>query len=126
MALNLTNFGFGRHDSSPEDQAATTEARRTPMQTLFLDRLSRLVQKIQLHGRYLAPTDRRMQLLNRAIFATFCTCRDLGLEQEARAILATLHADHNGVPVAPRADAAPARDPGYHAGARHGSETHAT
>ncbi|HEX5504114.1 MAG TPA: hypothetical protein VFW96_15920 [Thermomicrobiales bacterium] len=124
MALNFTNFGFGRqHDSPPEDDAAA-EGRRTPMQTLFLDRLSRLVQKIQLHGRYLAPTDRRMQLLNRAIFATFCTCRDLGLEREARTILAALHADHDGVRVAP--DAAPARDPGYHAGARRGSETHAT
>ena len=126
MALNFTNFGFGRqHDSSPDDPSQATGERRTPMQTLFLDRLSRLVQKIQLHGRYLAPTDRRMQLLNRAIFSTFCTCRDLGLEREARAILATLHADHDEVRVAPR-PAETARDPGYPTGARRGTETHAT
>jgi hypothetical protein len=126
MALNLTNFGFGRqHDSPPEDPPSPTEERRTPMQVLFLDRLSRLVQKIQLHGRYLAPTDRRMQLLNRAIFSTFCTCREMGLEREARAILAALHADHDEVKVAPR-PAETARDSGYPAGARRGTETHAT
>ncbi len=59
-------------------------------QTFYLDRLTRLVHKIHLHGRYLAASDRRMQLLNRAILSTYRTCRDLGVEAEARSILAGL------------------------------------
>ena len=61
-----------------------------PVQTFYLDRLTKLVQKIHLHGRYLAVSDRRMQLLNRAILATYRSCRDLGVEADARAILAGL------------------------------------
>ena len=62
----------------------------TPVQGFYLDRLTRLVHKIHLHGRYLAASDRRMQLLNRAILATYRTCRDLGVEAEGRSILASL------------------------------------
>ncbi len=61
-----------------------------PVQAFYLDRLTKLVHKIHLHGRYLAASDRRMQLLNRAILATYRTCRDLGVEGEARSVLAGL------------------------------------
>lgn len=75
----------------------------TATQTLFLDRLTRLVRKVHLHGRYLVATDRRMQFLNRAILSTFCDCRELGVEAEARVILAELRRDIV-LSLAPRAD----------------------
>ena len=73
----------------PRAEAAGRRA-LTPVQTFYLDRLTKLVHKIHLHGRYLAASDRRMQLLNRAILATYRTCRDLGVEAEARSILVGL------------------------------------
>ena len=73
----------------PRAEAAGHRA-HTPVQAFYLDRLTKLVHKIHLHGRYLAASDRRMQLLNRAILATYRTCRDLGVEAEARSILAGL------------------------------------
>lgn len=60
------------------------------LQALYLARLARLVRKVGLHRRYLVPTDRRMQLLNRAILSTFDDCRTLGVEAEARDTLAGL------------------------------------
>ena len=73
----------------PRTEAAGHRA-LAPVQAFYLDRLTKLVHKIHLHGRYLAASDRRMQLLNRAILATYRTCRDLGVEAEARSILAGL------------------------------------
>jgi hypothetical protein len=73
----------------PRAEAAGHRA-HTPVQAFYLDRLTKLVHKIHLHGRYLAASDRRMQLLNRAILATYRTCRDLGVEAEARSTLAGL------------------------------------
>lgn len=85
----MMNPGYDRHvqlytgaDPDPPQWTAT--------QVLFLDRLTRLVRKVHLHGRYLVATDRRMQFLNRAILSTFCDCRELGVEAEARVILAEL------------------------------------
>ena len=81
------NFASRNQDLPlPRADAAGTRA-VSPVQAFYLDRLTRLVHKILLHGRYLATTDRRMQLLNRAVLATFRSCRDLGVEAEARAIL---------------------------------------
>ncbi len=82
--------------ASPNQELALSRAEaaghhaHTPVQAFYLDRLTKLVHKIHLHGRYLAASDRRMQLLNRAILATYRTCRDLGVEAEARSILAGL------------------------------------
>jgi hypothetical protein len=73
----------------PRAEAAGHRA-LAPVQAFYLDRLTKLVHKIHLHGRYLAASDRRMQLLNRAILATYRTCRDLGVEAEARSTLAGL------------------------------------
>jgi hypothetical protein len=73
----------------PRAEAAGHRA-LAPVQTFYLDRLTRLVHKIHLHGRYLAASDRRMQLLNRATLSTYRTCRDLGVEADARSILAGL------------------------------------
>ena len=86
------NFGFGKRDreGAVPGVAPPTTRRLTPTQALFLDRLTRLVRKVDLHGRYLVATDRRMLLLNRAVLSTYCDCRQLGVEDEARAILAGL------------------------------------
>jgi hypothetical protein len=67
------------------------EAEYDGQQAYFLARLTRLVTKAALLGRYLVPGDRRMRLLNHAILATYDDCRALGLTAEARAILITTH-----------------------------------
>jgi hypothetical protein len=82
-AVQKQNMALPRADAS-------MARRLTPTQALYLDRLRHLVHKIHLHGRYLATTDRRMQLLNRAVLATLCSCREEGVEGEARAILIEL------------------------------------
>ena len=84
------NFASPNQDLAlPRGEVAGHRA-LTPVQAFYLDRLTKLVHKIHLHGRYLAASDRRMQLLNRAILATYRTCRDLGVEAEARSILTGL------------------------------------
>ena len=88
MAIDF-NLGKKRDAVLPAGNAAGLQ-RYTGMQRMYLERLTRLVRKVHLHGRYLVPTDRRMQLLNRALLSTFCDCRDLGVETEARAVLAGL------------------------------------
>lgn len=90
MGKSLIGRDGDQHDSPPAGAMRTTAGAYTPLQLLYLERLTRLVHKLHLHGRYLATTDRRMQLLNRAVLATFQSCRDLALEGEARAILAGL------------------------------------
>lgn len=74
-------------------QQTPATPQHTPMQRLFLDRLAHLTRKVDLHRRYLVPTDRRLQLLNRALLSTYDDCRTLGVETAARAILATLRRD---------------------------------
>jgi hypothetical protein len=90
MALS---FGFGNHGSLPVEHPLVASGDRIGLQTFFLDRLTRLVRKVHLHGRYLVPTDRRMQLLNRAILSTYEDCQLAGVAVEARAILADMHRD---------------------------------
>ena len=51
----------------------------TTQQTFFLERLTRLNRKTTLLGRYLVPTDRRLQLLNRALLSTYDDCRAIGV-----------------------------------------------
>ncbi|MDP9372458.1 MAG: hypothetical protein M3Q65_08410 [Chloroflexota bacterium] len=90
MAIDF-NLNLGkRRDAVPPAGNGPALQRYSATQLLFLDRLTRLVRKVHLHGRYLVPTDRRMQLLNRALLSTFCDCRELGIETEARAVLAGL------------------------------------
>lgn len=59
----------------------------TAAQRYFLDRLARLTRRAALLERYLVPTDRRMRLLNHAIFATYEDCAALDVRVDARAIL---------------------------------------
>lgn len=87
MAVNYSAETRGG-DALREGGDRAAASRHTPVQALFLDRLGRLVGKVRLYRRYLISTDRRIQLLNRAILSTFRDCRELGLETEARAILA--------------------------------------
>lgn len=83
------DYAAGRVPAPSQDRKSAEPA-VNPALALYLDRLTRLVQKINVHGRYLTTTDRRMQLLNRAALATFRSCRALGIEHDARAILSGL------------------------------------
>jgi len=62
-------------------------APHTTQQTFFLQRLARLNRKTAILGRYLVPTDRRLQLLNRALLSTYEDCRVLGVGAEAQQLL---------------------------------------
>ena len=59
----------------------------TTQQAFFLERLARLNRKTALLGRYLVPTDRRLQLLNRALLSTYEDCCLLGVGEEARQLI---------------------------------------
>lgn len=76
--------GTQRERSSSQAEAAATH---TTQQAFFLERLARLSRKTTLIGRYLVPTDRRLQLLNRALLSTYEDCRMLGVGEEARQLL---------------------------------------
>jgi hypothetical protein len=89
----ILNFRTANRDQPPAGRPSQRLARPTPEQTYYLDRLTRLARKAALLGRYLVPTDRRMRLLNHAIFSTYDDCRALGVDVEARAILATVRSD---------------------------------
>jgi hypothetical protein len=95
----ILNFRTANRDQPPADRPSQL-ARPTPEQVYYLDRLTRLARKAALLGRYLVPTDRRMRLLNHAIFSTYDDCRALGVAAEARAILATVR---NDLPASPPA-----------------------
>lgn len=82
MALN-------RRSTSHEQSATPVResAQHTTQQAFFLERLARLNRKSTLLGRYLIATDRRMQLMNRALLSTYEDCRALGVGEEAQALL---------------------------------------
>ncbi|MBI2861716.1 MAG: hypothetical protein HYX89_02745 [Chloroflexi bacterium] len=56
-------------------------------QTYFLIRLMRLLKRQREAIRALDPTDWRMKLLNKAIYSTYCDCRELGVAEEAQTLL---------------------------------------
>jgi hypothetical protein len=79
----LHSGGTQREQPSAPVAAA---APHTAPQAFFLERLARLNRKTTLLGRYLVPTDRRLQLLNRALLSTYEDCRALGVGKEAQKI----------------------------------------
>ena len=55
-------------------------------QLFFLMRLSKLLSRRQECEKSLAPTDRRMKSLNKAIYSTYSDCVELGICEDARAL----------------------------------------
>lgn len=60
---------------------------RSPMQAFFLGRLQHLVEQRGRYADLVAPDDWRQRLLARAIYSSYRDLIDLGLSEEARAIL---------------------------------------
>ena len=56
----------------------------SPMQLLFLLRLSRLLRQREEYTRLLGPDDWRMKLFNKAIYSTFCDCVEQGIGEDAK------------------------------------------
>ena len=56
-------------------------------QRFYLERLRRMVGLRQEHGRPENVGNQEQRLLDRAIYCTLCECLDLGVGEEARAIL---------------------------------------
>lgn len=56
----------------------------SPMQLLFLLRLSRLLRQREEYTRLLSPDDWRMKLFNKAIYSTFCDCVEQGIGEDAK------------------------------------------
>lgn len=78
---------FGRSQREQPSPPVGETAPHTTQQEFFLERLARLNRKTTLLGRYLVPTDRRLQLLNRALLSTYEDCRVLGVGEEARELI---------------------------------------
>lgn len=80
-----------RHRSKTQRERSSSQAAGTALyttqQTFFLARLARLSRKTMLLSPYLVSTDRRLQLLNRALLSTYEDCRMLGVGEEARQLL---------------------------------------
>jgi hypothetical protein len=60
----------------------------SPMQMLFLLRLTKLLRDRQEWNRRLTPDDWRLKLLNKAIYSTFCDCVEQGVADDARNLFA--------------------------------------
>lgn len=56
----------------------------SPMQLLFLLRLSRLLRQREEYSRLLSPEDWRIKLFNKAIYSTFCDCVAQGIGEDAK------------------------------------------
>lgn len=80
---------IGRRDRARARQATTNSRALTPLQTLFLTRLTRLVDLID-EGAACPPADTRRYALNRAVLSTIADCHAQGVGPEARIILARL------------------------------------
>ncbi len=81
----VPHFG-GTQREQPQPSVGVTPP-HTMQQTFFLERLGRLDRKTTLLGRYLVPTDRHRQLLNRALLSTYDDCRALGVGEAAQKVL---------------------------------------
>ena len=57
------------------------------LQRFFLQRLNRFVAVRRERGPLLDAGDFDLRLLDKAVYSTFCDCLDLGVGDEARAIL---------------------------------------
>ncbi len=77
---NLTSQGSGSRSGND------TIAPRY-LQRFFLTRLRRFVSVRRQRGPLLDAGDLDLRLLDRAVYSTFCDCLDLGVGEEARAIL---------------------------------------
>ncbi len=58
----------------------------SPLQALFLLRLTRLLRERQDWVARLTPDDWRLKLLSKAIYSTFCDCVELGVAEDARTL----------------------------------------
>ena len=56
----------------------------TPLQMLFLLRLTKLLRDRQDSSKRLSSADWRLKLLNKAIYSTFCDCVEQGVAEDAR------------------------------------------
>ena len=72
-------------ETTPFAEAPTPRARRASLRGVYLRRLRRLLRLRRQHDQDL--NSQGLLLLDRSIFAAYCGCRDVGVEQKARDIL---------------------------------------
>jgi len=80
MSGNLTsqdNSGLGRRVDEPSPA----------LRRFFLSRLRDMVALRSEHARRLPDGDPNLRLLDKAIYSIYCDCLDLGVGEDARAIL---------------------------------------
>lgn len=73
------------HDADSQSGQEPRSARR--WQRFFLERLRQMVALRQERGRPQDAGEPNLRLLDRAIYCTLCDCLDLGVGEDARAIL---------------------------------------
>ena len=74
-------------DSTPSAAASITDSSPESLRAVYTKRLRRLLRLRDDHESELNVQG--LRLLDRAIFAAFCACRDVGAEAEAKKVLAT-------------------------------------
>ena len=67
--------------------SGTSLGDRSPLQSFFIARLEHLVEQRGRYSNLVAPEDWRRRLLARAIYSSYRDLSELGLGDEARAIL---------------------------------------
>lgn len=68
---------------------ALAQARPDALRASYLARMKRLLRLRRQHQHEL--NERGLRLLDHAIFAAYCDCREVGAEREARALLRRAH-----------------------------------
>ncbi len=72
-------------ETTPFAQALLTEAGLPSLRDIYPQRLQRLLRLRHQHGQEL--NRQGIRLLDHSVFAAYCDCREVGLEEEAREIL---------------------------------------
>jgi hypothetical protein len=72
-------------ETTPSAAVTLNDSDPAALRDVYLGRLERLLTLRQKHE--LELNRQGLRLLDRAIFAAFCACRDAGIEEPARAVL---------------------------------------
>ncbi len=93
----MSPFDTQRYDYDDAAHAGRTASRSySPVQVLFLLRLTKLLRDRQDWVKRLSPDDWRLKLLSKAIYSTFCDCVEQGVAEDARNLFAKSRATNRG------------------------------
>ena len=80
--------------TTKQGTGGTSVGDRSPIESLFLARLSHLIEQRGRYSELVGPEDWRSKLIARALYSSYRDLADLGLGDEARKILERGRAPH--------------------------------